>query len=240
MIKLTIGHKEYEVDGEKKEMDVAPFLQGCRTFVPIRFVSEVFGYNVEWEEDVQTVCIGGRQHFLSADECAIDWAMKYNNLSVGLHKELASSIYLCDKGYYYTKPNIGQSNSAIPSIEHGKKRIAVIHSHASTGNGTQKGDKLSSGDVTAAKEWKCDNYAATPCGTLIVYRYATSERETVSRTIPFDRRAINKMKLWGYDTTPCEKAFSEYPDLKVSVEADFYNQLFREKRNFPLYKEDYI
>ena len=42
---------------EVKEMDVSPFIHDDRTFVPIRVISESFGYAVEWngEESVITI-----------------------------------------------------------------------------------------------------------------------------------------------------------------------------------------
>lgn len=47
-IELTIGSKKYTVNGEAKEMDVAPFIKNGRTFVPLRFVSEALGAEVDW------------------------------------------------------------------------------------------------------------------------------------------------------------------------------------------------
>ena len=41
-----------------KELDVAPQLNNNRTFVPIRFIAEEFGLNVDWDEINKTVIIG--------------------------------------------------------------------------------------------------------------------------------------------------------------------------------------
>ena len=43
---MTIGSAEYTVNGEAKTADVAPFINGSRTMVPVRFVAEAFGINV--------------------------------------------------------------------------------------------------------------------------------------------------------------------------------------------------
>ena len=43
---MTIGSAEYTVNGEVKTADVAPFINGSRTMVPVRFVAEAFGINV--------------------------------------------------------------------------------------------------------------------------------------------------------------------------------------------------
>ncbi|MBQ2014252.1 MAG: copper amine oxidase N-terminal domain-containing protein, partial [Peptococcaceae bacterium] len=43
---MTIGAAEYTVNGVAKTADVAPFIAGSRTMVPVRFVAEAFGINV--------------------------------------------------------------------------------------------------------------------------------------------------------------------------------------------------
>lgn len=240
IIKLKIGSASISVDKLKKQIDVSPFIKNDRTFVPVRFIAEAFGYNVDWNEKTEEVTITddyASKYFETEDACAIDWAMRFNNLSIGFHKELGSSIYLTDKGYYYTFPNIGTSNNVVPSTQGSKNRVAIIHSHASTGNGTQKANKLSSSDINAANTWKCDNYAATPCGYMEVYRYATKKCEPVSYKIPYDRRALKKLKNnWGYkNIEENDKFFKEYGITKVSVEADFYNKLFLDGIVFPLF-----
>lgn len=48
-LKMKIGSKEYFLNGERKEMDVACYLdENDRTMVPIRFVSEAMGATVSW------------------------------------------------------------------------------------------------------------------------------------------------------------------------------------------------
>lgn len=51
---LTIGSKKILVDGVEKEIDVAPFLQNNRTFVPIYTLREL-GLQVEWLESTRQV-----------------------------------------------------------------------------------------------------------------------------------------------------------------------------------------
>ena len=43
---MTIGSAEYTVNGVAKTADVAPFIAGSRTMVPVRFVAEEFGIKV--------------------------------------------------------------------------------------------------------------------------------------------------------------------------------------------------
>ncbi len=56
---LGIGIKYANVDGEIKELDVPPKVVNGRTLVPVRFVSEAFGLNVDWDDRTQTVIING-------------------------------------------------------------------------------------------------------------------------------------------------------------------------------------
>ncbi|MFF2528617.1 stalk domain-containing protein [Brevibacillus sp. NPDC058079] len=49
-ITLTIGSQTAYVDGKHLKMDVSPSIVNKRTLVPIRFISEAFGYQVQWDE----------------------------------------------------------------------------------------------------------------------------------------------------------------------------------------------
>lgn len=56
-IELTIGDRRC-FDGEKfTYLDVAPFIHNNRTYVPIRFISEALGADVEWIANKQKVII---------------------------------------------------------------------------------------------------------------------------------------------------------------------------------------
>ena len=43
---MTIGSAEYTVNGEAATMDVAPFINGSRTMIPVRFAAQAFGIDV--------------------------------------------------------------------------------------------------------------------------------------------------------------------------------------------------
>lgn len=49
-ITLTIGSQTAYVDGKRLKMDVSPIIVNKRTLVPVRFISEAFGYQVQWDE----------------------------------------------------------------------------------------------------------------------------------------------------------------------------------------------
>jgi hypothetical protein len=45
------------VNGQKIDLDTAPFIKNGRTFVPIRFISEYLGHQIEWNDKEQKVII---------------------------------------------------------------------------------------------------------------------------------------------------------------------------------------
>ena len=70
-IQLRIGSTQATVNGETRTLDVAPFVVGSRTLVPIRFISESLGANVSWNDNTSTVTItsagGGSQAISLSD-----------------------------------------------------------------------------------------------------------------------------------------------------------------------------
>jgi len=56
-VKFIIGKKSCSIDEQSKAMDVAPFVSGGRSYVPIKYLSEVIGANVSWSETSQSVTI---------------------------------------------------------------------------------------------------------------------------------------------------------------------------------------
>lgn len=56
-IVLTIGENVAKVNGKEVPFDTKAILSGGRTFVPLRFVSEVLGAHVDWDGPTATVLI---------------------------------------------------------------------------------------------------------------------------------------------------------------------------------------
>lgn len=54
---MIIGQKEININGDVKNVDVAPELKDDRTFVPVRFISEALGYKVSWNDNTRKVLI---------------------------------------------------------------------------------------------------------------------------------------------------------------------------------------
>ncbi|HKE36147.1 MAG TPA: copper amine oxidase N-terminal domain-containing protein [Candidatus Baltobacteraceae bacterium] len=58
-ISLTIGSTQATVNGQSQILDVAPFLVGSRTLVPLRFIAQSLGATVDWNDSTSTVTITG-------------------------------------------------------------------------------------------------------------------------------------------------------------------------------------
>lgn len=65
-IELTIGKKEVNINGTNSSIDVAPMIKNERTFVPLRFISESFDNDVNWDEDTRTVKINKKEKVSSS------------------------------------------------------------------------------------------------------------------------------------------------------------------------------
>ncbi len=56
-IKLVIDSISAYVNDEEKTLDAAPTVINNRTMLPIRFIAENFGFDVEWDQEAQTITI---------------------------------------------------------------------------------------------------------------------------------------------------------------------------------------
>jgi hypothetical protein len=54
---MTIDKLEVFVNGKQMLLDASPVIRNGRTFVPLRFISEVFGAEVSWDEVTRTVTV---------------------------------------------------------------------------------------------------------------------------------------------------------------------------------------
>lgn len=57
VILLTIGSHTAFRNEERHELDAAPVILGDRTMLPIRFVAESFGYDVDWNGETQMITL---------------------------------------------------------------------------------------------------------------------------------------------------------------------------------------
>src|SRR5690554_4727601 len=56
-ILLTIGKNTALVNGTEKDFDTVPQIFENRTYVPLRFISEAFNMDVDWDANTRTVLI---------------------------------------------------------------------------------------------------------------------------------------------------------------------------------------
>jgi hypothetical protein len=56
-ISLRVGSMEATVDGQQQLLDVAPFIVGASTYVPLRFVSEALGASVNYDANNRIVAL---------------------------------------------------------------------------------------------------------------------------------------------------------------------------------------
>ena len=61
-VSLKIGSQQALVDGQQQMVDVAPFIIGASTYVPLRFVSQALGASVNYDgtNDIVAINAGGR------------------------------------------------------------------------------------------------------------------------------------------------------------------------------------
>ncbi len=57
MATMTIGSKILTINGQEKEMDTAAEIRSDRTFIPLAFLAEVFGAELEWDGITKTVTL---------------------------------------------------------------------------------------------------------------------------------------------------------------------------------------
>lgn len=57
MLEMTIGKKDYSLNGVRYTSDVAPFTQNGRTLIPIRLFSEKLGFKVNYEDKLKKITI---------------------------------------------------------------------------------------------------------------------------------------------------------------------------------------
>ena len=59
-VEFKIGQKAYYINGQRKSMDVAPFIEKSRTFLPVRYVAIALGVDTDdilWDDDTNKVTI---------------------------------------------------------------------------------------------------------------------------------------------------------------------------------------
>lgn len=56
-VEFIVGQKQYFTNGQVNNVDVAPFIENSRTYVPVRYLAEALGASVNWEGATRTVTL---------------------------------------------------------------------------------------------------------------------------------------------------------------------------------------
>ncbi len=86
-IQLTIDNEYAKVNKESVKLDAAPVIKSDRTIVPIRFVSEELGYNVDWDGTTRSVSIFSPEEEKMIDINNISTVSKRNNTVITVKLE---------------------------------------------------------------------------------------------------------------------------------------------------------
>ena len=107
LIQLIIGKLEGKIDGKATILDAAPFIISGRTVVPVRFISEAFGAQIEWLNPTQTILIrlndltitmqiGNKTVFINGKASLLDAAPLIRNSRTFVPLRFLSEAFGCE------------------------------------------------------------------------------------------------------------------------------------------------
>lgn len=227
MLKMYIGCKEVDKDGLILHMDVAPFLKDRRTYVPLRFVAEGLGYNVDWDDKTKEVTIyGRRKYFDTVDDAAFDWAMHFNAMSIAIFKEMGGIIYKDGKGYYWDNVIIGKDKQVNWGANEVHQGVAFIHSHSGGKHWSTK--SMSYADFSVSKKFNRPLYMVDSGGQLWVYNPKEPKKgqEFVREGAACDARWMDITKNSKLVNEYFATGYHNLDDYDFGYKADYYNKLF--------------
>ncbi|MDI6869312.1 MAG: copper amine oxidase N-terminal domain-containing protein [Coprothermobacterota bacterium] len=134
---LWIGKKEIQVNGEIKEMDVAPFIKDSRTFVPIRFVSEALGAKVDWVDSEKKVSITLKDIAISL------WIDKYFAYVNGVEKKLDVAPMIVDSRTFVPIRFVSENLGAAVGWDTHEQKVSI----------TMRFYELSTPTATSTPSW---------------------------------------------------------------------------------------
>jgi RHS repeat-associated protein len=127
--------------------------------------------------------------FSSPQKAAHDFGKTYNGASIKQNKEMGSTIYkFQDKAggssFSYNEPNVGSETSVNVNekLDAGQQAVSKVHSHAAHA-GNPMSNKLSQAD-TDNVQYKNDEYATMPNGSLVAYD--KESYEVIATDLPSD------------------------------------------------------
>ncbi len=233
MIKLKIGSRILNKDGQITTMDVVPFLKNSRTFVPLRFIAEAFGKVVEWNNDTQEVTVYDRKkYFETMDACAFDWCMYWNCYSLASAREISGIINKDDRGYYWDNIIVGQPETYQVAFDlvRARKGVAIIHSH-STEKPT-KTDGLGADDIKISNKYNMPIYMVNSSGDLYLYNPADKTDKKVIDGLPCDARYLDITKSAEAQRDYFQNGYSCLDEYKEGYKADYFNKLHMRGKSY--------
>ena len=137
--------------------------------------------------------------FLTQAAASEDFGRLFNDNSIRVNREYASSIYAVTnssgvKGFSYSIPNKGTIAGATPSpAPRGSTTTAYVHSHGAYSFGAYNDNNFSGttsgstvGDIPYANAIGIDGYVSTPNGSLQEFDQSTGAISTISTSMPSD------------------------------------------------------
>jgi len=153
-VQLRIGDRIASVNGQNVTLDVPPQLIGGSTMVPLRFISEALGADVNWNDQSQTVAIllngagpvASNEHSDNRTQTQRD-RDRYNR----------------DRYANNTQTQVRTERHALRVALATNAIIPVTLNESLSSNGSQTGDTF-----TANVETNGDSYAGIPSGTQLL------------------------------------------------------------------------
>jgi len=113
-IELVIGSTNAKLNGQISILDTAPVIINGRTMLPIRFISEGFGFNVEWDSDTHTINISSKEKQSDEAMQAVteDIAKEINEETAKAKENKSLIVYFSRTGENYGVGYIDVGNTA--------------------------------------------------------------------------------------------------------------------------------
>ncbi|WP_068456355.1 copper amine oxidase N-terminal domain-containing protein [Aedoeadaptatus pacaensis] len=90
-IEMVVGEKDYVAKGEKMTMDVAPFIEKDRTYVPLRFLADGMKLPVTWDGKNRVAVVG---EYKSAPKFTRSKTVTYGNVTFSLPKDWEKQLVI--------------------------------------------------------------------------------------------------------------------------------------------------
>ena len=95
---LFLGKNIAYVNKEKKEIDVAPFMKNNKSYIPLRFISDVLGEKIVWDDANSAVIVGSLGEYKENYD-TYTYHNKYDGYTMEIPKNWGERVFVqLDKG----------------------------------------------------------------------------------------------------------------------------------------------